>query len=130
MSASKDPEKRARQRANLRPAKPGEVRNPAGHNGRFVAAAILRHATPANVEQLAELAWSRALKGEPFFVTFVTEQTQGKLTERTELSGPDGAPLSSAPVAGLTTEQLRALVAMAEQAGERPSMSQSVGAPK
>lgn len=115
MPASSDPTKRKRQLANLRPPiAPGEVLNPEGINGRPISAAILRRATPENVDKLSEVSWRLALKGTPWFVQFVTERSEGKVADKQELSGPGGAPLPGG-LDGLTADELRELLVIARR---------------
>lgn len=84
--ASKDPEKRKRQLANLKPPiKPGEVRNPTGSNGRIVRQALLNELKPEDFQQFARNAAAQFRACSPFFVTFVTEQIDGSLPKAIDL---------------------------------------------
>lgn len=42
---------------------------------------------------IAEVVMAKALKGDHKFITTLLERVEGKVKERHEISGPDGAPL-------------------------------------
>jgi hypothetical protein len=89
MGLSSDPERRARQLANLRPRPwgPGEVPNPLGINGRPIRAALLRQATGDQCDRLAAVVWRHALRGKPWAVQFLAERLEGKAPQEVDVSG-------------------------------------------
>lgn len=90
---------------NLKPWKPGQSGNPAGkQKGRSVTARLrdlldaveLGGKEIPNGKQvadlLAEVILKNALKGDHRFVATVLDRTEGKVADKTEITGPDGGP--------------------------------------
>lgn len=86
--------------------KPGQSGNPAGKpKGRSVTSRLrdLLDAVELGGKQVrdgkqvadlvAEVILKNALKGDHRFVTTLLDRTEGKVADRTEVTGPDGSPL-------------------------------------
>ena len=98
-------------RKNLKPAKPGEVRNPTGKNGSEWLTAFREFFSEECIESLPRGAPERAdgdtrykvalkslfrnvVRGSEQSIKLAFEQMQGKARQSVELTGKDGAPLA------------------------------------
>jgi hypothetical protein len=98
--------------ANLKPIKPGEVRNPTGKNGQewltafrdyfatWDSVPVRKGRKAVKIEgERAELVrralFMNALAGDTQAQKIITEQLQGRPMQSVEVSGPGGGPIAS-----------------------------------
>ncbi len=78
---------------NLIPAKPGEVRNPTGANGKgpFLTALLRKlEKDPALKDKFMDVGWNAALEGDFRFWNVLLERVDGKIPDpEPEKSGAD-----------------------------------------
>lgn len=91
---------------NLKPWKPGQSGNPSGKSKGQTVTARLRDLLDAVelggkalpdgkqvADLLAEVIVKNALKGDHRFVSTVMDRIEGKVVDKTEVTGKDGSPL-------------------------------------
>lgn len=85
---------------NLKPCKPGETHNPKGSSKKAKLAKIFRDSiTDVDREVVYQKAKSLAMRGVPFFVELFLDRDEGKVPNKTQLSGEGGKPIELTIVA-------------------------------
>ena len=82
---SSDPEKRARQIANLRPAKPGESRNPSGRPKDILTQTLRRLVNDGEAGKLMEALLSECRGGNVKALSLAFERLEGKAVQPVDL---------------------------------------------
>lgn len=90
---------------NLKPFKPGQSGNPKGGSAKRTIEAVFDEfllevakskdgTEKQRLRAILEGQWLAAVKGSTQAANFFVDRLHGKVKDRTEVSGPDGEPLS------------------------------------
>ena len=79
---------------NLKPCKPGETHNSGGGSKKAHLRHIFKESiTDLDRKEVYEVAKRLAKRGVPFFVELFLDRDEGKVPNKTEMSGKDGEPM-------------------------------------
>lgn len=118
------PEARAKAIANLKPAQPGEVRNPSGKNGsdwlmafrdffaevpneKLPKGAPAREESDTRYKIALRSLFRNVVRGSEGSLKLAIEQMQGRARQSVEHTGKDGGPIAVANDERMTTEEMR-----------------------
>ncbi len=101
--------------ANLkRPVKGGPSPNPSGRPKDILTQALRRLVDDDEAKQLMRALLAECRDGNVKAMALAWERLEGKVTDKHELSGPDGAPLATgSPVVALSSDELRRILQVA-----------------